>query len=191
MTSEDHQYHPKDAVKAGINGAMIVGAAGGMVSAIQNTLTKRNVSAWGVFTRTGSTIAIFTAVGGTYEFASLASANLREKDDSLNPAIGGFLAGSVLGLRFGSVPAVLGFGALTAVVLGAYDYSGGALTGYKRDKEIDEFERKQNLRKNRRRPIEQTISELGEGRGIYGPGYDERRRERIKEKYGIDVPAKS
>jgi hypothetical protein len=26
--------------------------------------------------------------------------------------------------------------------------------------------------------------------GIYGPGYDERRRERIKEKYGIDVPAK-
>jgi hypothetical protein len=27
--------------------------------------------------------------------------------------------------------------------------------------------------------------------GIYAPGYDERRKERIKEKYGIDVPAKS
>lgn len=27
--------------------------------------------------------------------------------------------------------------------------------------------------------------------GIYGPGYEERRRERIKERYGIDVPAKS
>jgi len=39
------------------------------------------------------------AVGGTYEFTRLASANLREKDDSLNTAIGGFLAGSVLGLR--------------------------------------------------------------------------------------------
>lgn len=25
--------------------------------------------------------------------------------------------------------------------------------------------------------------------GIYGPGYDERRRERIKARYGIDVPA--
>jgi len=99
-------------------------------------------------------------------------------------------------------------GALTAVVLGAYDYTGGALTGYKKNPEMDEFERKELLRKNRRRPIEQTISELGEGRGmlqhdqtsyladllalgIYGPGYDERRRERIKEKYGIDVPAKS
>lgn len=24
--------------------------------------------------------------------------------------------------------------------------------------------------------------------GIYGPGYDERRRERIKQRYGVDVP---
>lgn len=117
MASEDEQYHPKDAVKAAINGTMITGAAGGLVSAIQNTLTKRNVSAWGVFTRTGGTIAVFggpysigeafmscsddpaAAVGGTYEFTRFASANLREKDDSLNTAIGGFLAGSVLGLR--------------------------------------------------------------------------------------------
>jgi hypothetical protein len=100
-------------------------------------------------------------------------------------------------------------GTMTAIILGAFDYTGGVLTGYKRDPEMDEFERKQELRKNRRRPIEQTISELGEGRGIYqlpvdnedgwltigvgiyGPGYDERRRERIKEKYGIDVQAKS
>jgi hypothetical protein len=58
-------------------------------------------------------------------------------------------------------------GALTAVVLGAYDYTGGALTGYKKKSEMDEFERKELLRKNRRRPIEQTISELGEGRGMF------------------------
>lgn len=65
----------------------------------------------------------------------------------------------------GTTPAVLGFGALTAVVMGAYDYTGGALSGYKKDKEMDEFERKEYLRKNRRIPIDQTISELGEGRG--------------------------
>lgn len=68
-------------------------------------------------------------------------------------------------MAVGSTPAVLGFGALTAVVLGAYDYTGGALTGYKKDPEIDEFERKEALRKNRRRPIDQTIMEIGEGRG--------------------------
>lgn len=42
---------------------------------------------------------VAAAVGGTYEFTRLASANLRERDDSLNQAIGGFLAGSILGLR--------------------------------------------------------------------------------------------
>ncbi|QSZ31985.1 hypothetical protein DSL72_001554 [Monilinia vaccinii-corymbosi] len=191
MAHHSEVYHPKDAVKAGINGALITGAAGLLTSAIQNTLHKKNVGALAVFTRTGGTAFIFTAVGGTYEFAKYASANLREKDDSYNSAIGGFLAGSVLGLRFGTTPAVLGFGALTAVVLGTFNYTGGTLSGYTRDSDMDEFERKEHLRRNRRTPIEQTVAELGEGRGIYGAGYDERRRERIKERYGIDVPAGS
>jgi hypothetical protein len=69
----------------------------------------------------------------------------------------------------GTTPAVLGFGALTAVVMGVYDYTGGSLRGFKKDPEVDEFERKETLRKNRRRPIEQTISELGEGRGMSPP----------------------
>ena len=38
-------------------------------------------------------------MGGTYEFVKYASANLREKDDSYNTAIGGFLAGGILGLK--------------------------------------------------------------------------------------------
>jgi len=191
MASEHQVYHPHDAIRASINGAMITGAAGTLVSAIQNTLTRRNVNAWGIFTRSGGTIAVFTAMGGTYEFTRFAAANLRERDDSLNTALGGFLAGSILGLKVGTTPAVFGYGALAAVVLGAFDYTGGALTGYQKDPNVDEFERKEALRKNRRRPIEQTIQELGEGRGIYGPGYDERRRERIKATYGLDVPSKS
>lgn len=166
------------------------------------------------------------AMGGTYEFAKIASANLREKDDSWNPAIGGFLAGSIMGLKcplpgavnaglladlylVRTMPAVLGYGAGLAVILGAYDYTGGTLRGYDKDPNVDEYERKQYLRKNRRRPIQETLEELGEGRGgwlgaqtdvyiweganqfigIYGPGYEERRRERIKQRYGIEVPA--
>ncbi|KAL3426219.1 Tim17/Tim22/Tim23 family protein [Phlyctema vagabunda] len=191
MAPGQEQYHPKDAISAAINGSVVSGAAGAMVSAIQNTLTRRNVSAWGVVTRSGGTIAVFTAMGATYEFTKNASANLRQKDDSLNTAIGGFLAGSMLGLKVGRTPAVVGYGALCAVVLGAFDYTGGRLTGYMKDPAVDEFDRKEELRKNRRRPIQETIEQLGEGRGIYGPGYDERRRQRIKENYGIDVPARS
>ncbi len=65
----------------------------------------------------------------------------------------------------GTTPAVLGYGALIAIVMGAYDYTGGTLSGFKKDNEIDDFDRKEALRKNRRRPIEETISQLGEGRG--------------------------
>ncbi|RQM07560.1 hypothetical protein DH86_00002036 [Scytalidium sp. 3C] len=79
-----------------------------------------------------------------------------EKDDSLNTTLGGFLAGSVLGLRFGTTPAVLGMGALTAVVLGTYDYAGGKLTGYKGKFEDDEFEKREAARLNRRRPIQEV-----------------------------------
>lgn len=59
MASVGEQYHPKDAVKAAITGTMVTGSAGALVSAIQNSLSKRNVGAWGIFTRTGSTIGIF------------------------------------------------------------------------------------------------------------------------------------
>ena len=37
-------------------------------------------------------------MGGAYEFTKSASANLRQKDDALNQAFGGFVAGSMLGL---------------------------------------------------------------------------------------------
>lgn len=57
---------------------------------------------------------------------------------------------------------------MTSVLVSAWDYSGGRLTGYSKDPEVDEFERKQRLRKNRRRPVEETIEELGEGRGTFG-----------------------
>jgi hypothetical protein len=60
---------------------------------------------------------------------------------------------------------VLGFGAMTAIIMGAFDYTGGRLAGYKSDPNVDEYERKVELRRNRRRPIEETIEEVGEGRG--------------------------
>ncbi|KAF6219371.1 hypothetical protein HO133_005197 [Letharia lupina] len=159
MASEDEAaYMPKDAVGLAIEATLITGAAGLAVAAIQNTLTKQNVSGWGVLTRGGGIIAIFAASGGTYGFAKAAAANLREKDDSWNPAIGGFLS-----VR--TFPAVLGFGASLAIVQGAFDYTGGKFSGYDKDPNVDEYERKEALKKNRRRPIQETLEELGEGRG--------------------------
>ncbi|KAF2155380.1 hypothetical protein K461DRAFT_276594 [Myriangium duriaei CBS 260.36] len=185
----DENYHPKDAVGGALRATMITAGAGAFVSTIQNTLTRQNRGAMGFLTKTGGTIAVFGAMGGAYEFAKLASANLREKDDIWNPTIGGFFSGTMLGLRFRTMPAVVGYGALTAVVLGAFNYTGGKMSGWDRDADMDEYDRKQMLRRSRRRPVEDTIAEIGEGRGIYGEGYAERRAQLLKEKYGIEVPS--
>lgn len=74
------------------------------------------------------------------------------------------------------------------------------------DLDEEEVERREALKKIRRRPLSETIEQLGEGRGkhslgvmrweyvltvigIYAPGYEERRRQRLMDKYGIDVKA--
>ncbi|PWY94375.1 NADH-ubiquinone oxidoreductase 213 kDa subunit [Aspergillus sclerotioniger CBS 115572] len=167
---------------------MLTGGAGLFASAVQNTLTRQNVGPMGVFVRTGGTVGIFAAMGGTYAFVKTASANLREKEDHWNVALGGFFSGSILGLRARTFPALLGYGVALATLTGAFEYTGGSLFGQKRNPDVDEFERRERIRTTYRIPAEQTFAELGEGRGIYAPGYAERRAERIKEAYGIEVP---
>lgn len=50
--------------------------------------------------------------------------------------------------------------------MGIFEYTGGSLWGYNtRDPNVDEFERSEKLRKTYRSPAEQTVQELGEGRG--------------------------
>ena len=66
-----------------------------------------------------------------------------------------------------TMPSVIGYGAALAISLGVFDYSGGSLKVMFRDPNIDEVERKEILRKNRRRPIEEAIENVGEGRGMF------------------------
>jgi len=62
------------------------------------------------------------------------------------------------------MPRILGYGALFSVVLAVYEYTGASLKGSRRSQELDEFDRKEYLRMNRRRPLEETLAEVGEGR---------------------------
>lgn len=63
-------------------------------------------------------------------------------------------------------PAVLGYGIALSTAMTAFEYTGGSLFGYKKNTEVDEFDRRQQLRTNYRTPAEQTFAELGEGRGM-------------------------
>ena len=52
------------------------------------------------------------------------------------------------------------------MAIAAFDYTGGSLWGWKHDlDERDEYEFKEMQRKTRRRPLQETLDELGEGRG--------------------------
>jgi hypothetical protein len=96
----------------------------------------------------------------------------------------------------------LGIGTLTATLTALMTVGGGRLVGPPQDPDRDIVAEKEAARKRYRVPVEQTIAEMGEGRGqspisggdlaneigIYGPGYAERRKQRIKDNYGIDVP---
>jgi hypothetical protein len=49
--------------------------------------------------------------------------------------------------------------------MGAFEYTGGTLYGRRPERSEDEFERRTQLRTQWRTPGEQTLAELGEGRG--------------------------
>lgn len=64
-----------------------------------------------------------------------------------------------------SIPFTLGAGAVFGTVMATYRYSKG-LAGYESAVlDEDEVERREAMKKMRRRPLSETIEQLGEGRG--------------------------
>ncbi|KAJ2901818.1 hypothetical protein MKZ38_001356 [Zalerion maritima] len=181
------RHEPVDAIKLGSYGALFGGGCGLFAAAVQNALAKHNVGAWGVFTRSGLLITGVGATSGATIFTAAVMANLRETRDWKNWSAGGFAGGVIQGLIARSMPKVFGFGLSFAAILGAADYTGG-LVGHNRiNHNADEYEEKERMRRTRRRPIEETLEFVGEGRGIKPPGYEERRVQRLKEKYGVEI----
>lgn len=62
---------------------------------------------------------------------------------------------------------VLGAGAVYSVALSAYRYSSGLTGKDGNETEEDEVERKERMKKQRRRPLSETLEQLGEGRGDF------------------------
>jgi len=67
---------------------------------------------------------------------------------------------------------MLGAGAAFSTVLTAYRYTNGLRgIGPIEAEEEEEVERRENAKKLRRRPLSETIEQLGEGRGWSRPAY--------------------
>jgi hypothetical protein len=50
--------------------------------------------------------------------------------------------------------------------MGVFEYAGGSFAGARKDPNVDEYERRERMRKNYRSPAWETFAELGEGRGL-------------------------
>ncbi|SPO05206.1 related to NADH-ubiquinone oxidoreductase 21.3 kDa subunit [Cephalotrichum gorgonifer] len=185
-TTVEAPYQAKDALKEGLKCGALGAGSGLFFAAMRTSLSHKNLGLLGVF-KFGQTIGITTLALGALGFTHAAAANIREKDDAWNAAIAGGVGGSIAGLVSHQMPKVVGAGAGLAIVLGVFEYTGGRFDGYLNRREEDAFDRRQRMLTQRRRPLEETIADVGEGRGICPPGYEERRRERIKEKYGWDI----
>ncbi|KAF1920605.1 hypothetical protein BDU57DRAFT_508994 [Ampelomyces quisqualis] len=189
MADQQETFHPSDALANTASATLQTTVAGAIVAGVQNTLRKQNVGAMGIFTHSGGLIALFAATGAAYQFTLDATSNLRQKDDCYSEAIAGFVSGTCVGIYKRSLPFMLGSGAGFSVVMTTFRYTSGFKGFGLDDLDDEEVERREALKKMRRRPLSETIEQLGEGRGIYAPGYEERRRQRLMDKYGIDVKA--
>ena len=64
------------------------------------------------------------------------------------------------------MPSVLGNGMLLGVILAGVQYTGGYPFNTQQDPNEDKFTEKEELRKRFRRPVNEMINEIGEGRGM-------------------------
>lgn len=94
---EPEHFEARTTLSNGMSAAVGSAAAGVFVSAIQNSISSHDKGAMGVFTRSGSTIGLFAAMGGIFALTDSFVANAREKSDAYNGAAGGCAAGLVAG----------------------------------------------------------------------------------------------
>jgi len=139
-TNSGQAFTARDTVsrtfKVGTQSALV----GTLVSAIQNSLHTHNEGAKGVFTRTGGTIGLFTAMGAGFTLVDSTVANARQTDDALNGVAGGCAAGFLAGLKNRSIPQAFGACAILGTVIGTFDAAGSTLSSNRRHYNREERE---------------------------------------------------
>ncbi|KTW29088.1 uncharacterized protein T551_02362 [Pneumocystis jirovecii RU7] len=164
----ERQYTEKDAIYSGLKSMMVSGSAGLIFSAVQNAIMKDPGTMKNAIKRASGTVGTFAIVGGLFSFTQAFVSNLRRKDDSLNPFIGGLVSGSIGAIRARSFSAMAGYGLGFACILGFFDWCGGTLNGLYRDfYGEDTGKLKETLFKTEyRRPRSEIVKAIGGGRGV-------------------------
>jgi len=148
-------YETKNALQNAAYVGLQSAGVGLVISSVQNALDTHSRGAAGIVTRTGGTIGFFAAMGAVYSYTAAATANARAKNDPWNAAAGGCAAGFLAGVRARSIPTAVASCAIIGGLVGAFDLTGGSLSGGARDLESpkEREERRRAFFKQRRVPI--------------------------------------
>ncbi|KAG4304770.1 hypothetical protein PORY_001823 [Pneumocystis oryctolagi] len=162
------QYTEKDAIYSGLKSMIISGSVGLVISTVQNAIMKDTENIKSIMRRTGRTVGIFAVMGGLFSFTQVFISNIRKKDDSLNPFIGGLVSGSIGAAQVRPFPVVIGYGLGLGCILGLFNWCGGTLNGVYHDvygKNTGIL--KETLFKTEyRRPRSEIVKSIGSGRGV-------------------------
>ncbi|KAK9382306.1 uncharacterized protein V2V93DRAFT_366962 [Kockiozyma suomiensis] len=115
-----------------------------------------------------------TSVALVYQFVEVASANLREKEDGWNNFYGGLAGGAIAGLKKGTMTHTIWSALFVGSALGLARWAGGLFGSTFEETSIvpgstyyaGEPEKGDFFAIRRRAPLSETISKLGEGRGL-------------------------
>jgi hypothetical protein len=166
------KYVPRDTIYVSAQAA-IVSAGVGVIAALGKANLGPGRTIFGGLQKNARFIPIFAGVGTAYTLFEAASANLREKDSPLNAFVGGLAAGGIIGasLKKAGVPKVVGGALFVGFFMAVSRWAGGA-SGYGRDEmitkshgdivEIEKGDRQGFWDVVHRRPLSQTLDELGD-----------------------------
>ncbi|KAK9240788.1 hypothetical protein V1525DRAFT_393911 [Lipomyces kononenkoae] len=124
--------------------------------------------------RVGKESFFLGSVGCAYQFVEVAASNLREREDGWNNFYGGLAAGGLIGVRSGTLPNVVFTSLVFGSILGLARWSGGMFGGFSKEEEPVENSKYDGPQSDfwsvrTRVPLSETISKVGEGRGIFFP----------------------
>ncbi|KAG9284759.1 hypothetical protein G9A89_001129 [Geosiphon pyriformis] len=115
-------YSPKDTFNLTLQGALVGLGFGSIVAIVRNKAALDKVNS---LARTRQSIAHVASITTVFTATTCVTANIRETDDWINKAFGGFVAGLIPGLRAQSFPLLIGGSVFLGICMGTYDYTGG------------------------------------------------------------------
>lgn len=154
--------------------AGVIGALFGLnLVLVRNSLSPSRTMTAG-FKGHAGTVATFAMVGGAYAFGDAVASNLNERETPLNGAVGGALAGAVLGASlkdFGARTVAKSFGGAALLALTVATFQWGFDRGHNHSVSsvtsekvalTEEHPRQGFWELVQRKPLSQTVAELGD-----------------------------